>query len=61
MVVVIYLEFLQEMHGFVTCGDVSENVGVIICCRSGIPTDCHTAVSFLTRKERKKVRVLSVV
>lgn len=46
MVVVIYLQFLQEMHGFVTCGDVSENAGVI-CCRSGIASDAHTTVSFL--------------
>jgi hypothetical protein len=47
MVVVIYLQFLQEKHGFVTFGDVSENAGVIICFRSGIATDAHTAVSFL--------------
>jgi hypothetical protein len=59
MVVVIFIQFLQEMRGFVTCGDVSENAGVFICCRSGIATDAHTAVSFFPCN-LGRVRVLSV-
>ena len=59
MVVVIYLQFLQEMYSFVTCGDVSENAGAFISCKSGIATDAHTAASFFP-SNLGRVSVLSV-
>lgn len=56
--VVIYLQFLPEMPGFVACGDLSENAGGI-CCRRRIAADPQTAVSFFSCN-LGRVRVRSV-
>jgi hypothetical protein len=58
-IIVIFLQLLQEMFGFGTYCDVSENSGAVICCGSGTAAGPQTAVC-LFPCILGRVRLLSV-